>query len=218
MLPLPMNFLGFTSFGLASLLSLLLFAAPARAEAEGSSSPSPGARGPGLAVEPAIQLANQPYAALTFVPSYRFGKHFALAGNVTYGWGATTVSCADDGGASPPGSFGGGCDGSRYRFLRASLEPRHVFVLGSATELWLGAEVGVADAIQMPFYGDITHHAAPLLGVGTGIDLYAGRFVSLGFELHMQMIAWGNNATAGEDYGLRPAAHSGLVVGFHLPI
>jgi hypothetical protein len=208
---------------IASFAVAVVTLAPASRAEEASPeapTPAPGARGSSLAVAPGFFSTGAiPYASLTFVPSYRFGPHFVLAANVSYSYGPSAYTEIDWG---PGGTPSGGCNlcnGGGQRFFRASLEPRHVFVLGGATEAWIGGELGVADSITLPLGVDVAHRAAPMLGVGAGVDLYADRFFSLGLLARVETFFWSgdppeySNATK----GIRGGGELGLAVAFHLP-
>jgi hypothetical protein len=198
----------------------VVLASPSTARAEAASSSSqetapPGARGVSLAIGPELGGLREPYLEAAITPSFRFGRHFVLALGVSYGWGPGSMSCADGGFSGGAG----GCDGESERFLRVALEPRHVFVLGSAAEVWTGLAVGAADVMVLPLDGGTRHFAAPLVGAGIGLDLIPARELTFGLEMRADAMAFGNgDVPYSVPRGLAGGAHAGLVLGFHLPI
>jgi hypothetical protein len=149
----------------------------------------------------------QPYVAIAVTPSYRISRHFELALNLTAAHGPTDTEIDWS-------SLGHEAVTIHRDLLTADVEARYRGAVGRDVEVWIGGELGAADAIR-----DADHYGAPLVGAGAGIDLRLGQYWSLGFEAHGRVMAFGPLPSDGlpPPNGVTPAFYSGLVVSLLLP-
>lgn len=214
------RFLTFAASAGLSFASSLTFAVDARAEAPSTAARDdfPGALGVGVTAAPVIAAirgdgnAHDPYFGLAVAPSYRFSPRFSLALRASLVWGPETATSNGLAGA------GGDLDVKR-RMLAVVLEARRHVVLGSTSEWWFGGGAGLADGIWIVNDAHPSHHAAPLVGVATGIDFYSAHEMSIGFVARGDLMAFGKAAADGDPApaGLKTAAYGGLVIGLYFP-
>jgi hypothetical protein len=201
--------------GGVALLSPVVLASAARAEASVAADPGPGATGASVAVSPQLAFVHaqgfEPYAAVAVTPSYRFSRHFELALNLSYAHGPSGTEV--DGFSREHEVVTVGRD-----MLTAGAEARYRAALGDDALLWVGGELGAADGIRT-WNGSVNHFGASLVGAGTGLALLLGRTVSLGLEARTRVMSFEAPPSDGfnQPNGITPAFYGGFVVAVRMP-